>query len=142
MKVELYLESMDQDFSAATLECLLADGQGGVLEPSNWANWGNWGNWNNWTNWTNWSNFGSAVPSAEVDGDIGQLRIRREAFGGIVLDPSTQRVFKADDEAMQALQLPHAGETSEVVACEIGVEVEAVDRVITQLFGGGGRSAE
>ena len=63
MEVELFLWTLEQEFSATTMErcnALAAAGCTSDDRPA-WGNWGNWNNWTNWTNWTNWANFTPVV---------------------------------------------------------------------------------
>lgn len=144
MKIELYMASIDEDFSSRTLKQLMAHDESdkGILfisketkqhTQNNWANWGNWDNWDNWTNWTNWSNSSATqrVVSQDPFYFIDRIRVRGESFGGLAFNPISKRVLKLDMEAYSALKLLVEGISVETIASQMGVQNIEIESLVS-----------
>ena len=131
MKVELYMASIDEDFSSRTLKRIVEYSKLGGKQQNNPTSWGNWDNWNNWTNWTNWSNFSAMHKEGlQVSSHcFNQIRIRQESFGGLAYHPMSSRVFKLDDEAFSALKLLVEGSSFKDIASAIGRKKKDIERL-------------
>ena len=147
MKIELYMASIDQDFSSRTLGRLVAYLESGKGSRStsigadnnynmNWGNWDNWNNWNNWNNWKNWANFAGVkeLDCQEVSQCIGSIRLRSESFGGLAYNPISRRVFKMDSEAYRALKVLVGGTSVGHAASQIGVQKAEIDRIVSYVL--------
>ncbi|UVT16042.1 MAG: hypothetical protein H8K04_00285 [Nitrospira sp.] len=112
MKYQLYMRTLDQEFSAETAAKMITRTQA-------WA-WSNWSNWNNWNNWSNWNNFGGT--GRPLSPMVERLKLRTESFGGLLFDPSTRRVFKLDQQAYEVLRtILKKDQSIEEVASQNGV---------------------
>jgi hypothetical protein len=129
MKIELYMTTIEQEFSAETVAHLLKRKNGLLTEDdkssttyrnisSNWNNWNNWDNWNNWNNYC--ADFRPRFNQQPFPNIIERLRLRRESFGGLAFDPVTRRVFKLDNEAYVVTTRLNEGENSTSIAHDIG----------------------
>lgn len=122
MKIELFLESIDQDFSAQTVKA----GVGVDESRAGWSNWNNWTNWDNWTNWTNWNN--AALTESPHAAAFRHLRVRQESFGGLAFDPSTRRIYKLDKEAYDALLLLAYNISPECASYDVEMAIQDFDQ--------------
>jgi hypothetical protein len=106
MRIELYLRDVMQDFPDDKY-CLSKYSE----KSNNWNDSPPW--YNPWTNnpWYQTMDSRMLFDSQKASHEVTErLKIRREEFGGLLFDPLTAAVYKADAEACNFIELVKAGD--------------------------------
>jgi len=121
MKVELFLRSIDQEFSDQHFR--------ERHDPNQWRD----GYSDYWTGNTHYNTYADRQLCSITDQKTNKLstflKIRKESFGGFLFDMLSKAVFKLDDSAYQVMSLLISG----VPTTELSSHINIDDRDINTL---------
>lgn len=129
MHIELYLRDIMQDFpdnKSSLSTC-----------PENCDSWNDSPPWYNpWTNQPWYQTMDSKIISDSKEpayGLTGRIKMRKEKFGGIIFDPLTAVVYKADAKAYKFIELVKAGSMPDEAGRKMKLQHEECNDFLKEL---------